>query len=523
MNTLILRANAVPMVWRNFLLLCSCVLLGDLLFWNTFPGLNIALFAVGLSALLIARTARRDMTGRAVAVLGALLMCAVMMVVHGSVLAMLTTLLLLAVFSAFMLEPALRSTLSATGQVIYNFASVPLAFFEGIGAAVPERGASRRGLRWLKISMLPVVVLFVYYWIYRFANPKFEEMTAGFMGRLADLLERFFTGIFTAHTVFILAIAFACGGLLFKLAPGFVADAEAKLADALVRVRRRRPHWMSPLSLNALERERRMGIVLLIMVNALLLVVNVIDIDWVWFGFTVEEGFSLKQFVHQGTWLLVISILLSMAILLYLFRRNLNFHPRTVWLKRLALLWVAQNVVLGISVCLRNAHYIGFHGLAYKRIGVIVFLVLVLIGLASLAWKIHAKRSTFFLVRVNGWAVLAMFTLLSCFNWDTIIVKYNLGHPNPAEIDTDNYLALSDKVLPLLHAHRADVERQMEKHSTNSVRWTETQDPEAFNDGLTRKTTAFVQRWEAVRWQSWTWAEQSTYDQLLNMTTPNAK
>ncbi|MFZ1687831.1 MAG: DUF4173 domain-containing protein [Flavobacteriales bacterium] len=517
MTTLILRAGTVPIVWRNFLLLCSCVLFCDVLFWNTFPGLNIVLGAMSLAALLIARAAPMAMTSRAKAVLFAMLLSATMVIVHASIISILATIVFLVLFSAFLLEPALRSVLSAMGQVLYNFASVPMSFFEGIGAAVPEKGASRRGFRWIKLSLLPVLVLFVYYHIYRVANPKFEELTAGFMGRFADLLERFFNGVFTAHTLFLLAMAYLTGGLLFRLAPGFVAGAEAKLSDALVRIRIRRPHWKTPLSLNALERERRMGLVLLVAVNALLLMVNIIDINWVWFGFTVPEGFSLKQFVHEGTWLLILSILLSMGILLRLFRRNLNFHPRTLWLKRLALLWVAQNVVLGISVFLRNAHYIGFHGLAYKRIGVIVFLLLVLIGLATLAWKIHTKRSTFYLLRVNGWTAFAVLAMLTCFNWDRIIVEYNLDHPNPGEIDTDNYLALSDKVLPLLYAHQQDVSRQMVKHSANAVRWTETQDPEVFKEGLDRKSRAFLQRWEMAGWQSWTWAEQRTYNELLYM------
>lgn len=523
MTTLLLRAYTIPAVWRNMLLICFGVLLCDQLFWNTFPGLNIALAGTILATILVARSKPATMTGRAKASLVALLICAVMVIVHASVIAILGTVISLLLFSAFMIEPVLRSTLGAAGQLLYNFASVPVAFFEGIGTALPQKGASRRGFGWLKLSLLPLAVLFLFFQIYREANPRFEDLTSGFMGRLAEMFERFFTGIFTAHALFLLVMAYLMGGVLLRLAPGFVGEVEAKLKDALDRVRSRRPRWKAPLGLNALERERRMGMVLLVLVNALLAVENVIDIDWVWFNFEVPAGFSLKQFVHEGTWLLILSILLSMAILLRLFRRNLNFHPGATWLKRLALLWVLQNTILGISVFLRNAHYIGFHGLAYKRIGVIVFLALVLIGLVTLAWKIHRTRSTFYLLRVNGWAAVAVLALLTCFNWDTIIVKYNLGHPNPGEIDTDNYLALSDKVLPLLYAHQQDVSRQMEKHRANSVRWTETQDPEVFKEGLDRKTRAFIERWEKADWRSWTLAEQRTYDELVRLSTVDPK
>jgi hypothetical protein len=81
-------------------------------------------------------------------------------------------------------------------------------------------------------------------------------------------------------------------------------------------------------------------------------------------------------------------------------------------------------------VFLRNYHYIDFHGLAYKRIGVIVFLALVLVGLVTLFFKIRDKKSFYHLLRVNAWAVLAAFTGLTTVNWDGLITRYNLSHWN---------------------------------------------------------------------------------------------
>lgn len=513
---------AIPVIWRNAALLALMALLNDALFWQQALGINVVIAVGAFTAVLLVRTGGA-IAMEAKAMFLAMAVCSAMTVLHGSALAITLTICWLVVFCGFMLAPGLRNVFSATGQVLHNLASVPLSFAEGLVQAVPGKGTPRKGFSWLKLSLLPVLVLLTYYWIYRAANPKFNAMTEGLMSGLADLIDHLVRGVFTGHALFLLLSAAASGALLLKLAPGRVAAAEAKLTDAMMRLRLRRPHWKAPLPMNALERERRIGLLLLVLVNALLLLVNVIDIDWVWFGFYVEEGFSLKQFVHQGTWLLIISILLSMAILLRLFRRNLNFHPRAVWLKRLALLWLVQNAVLAVSVFLRNMHYIGFHGLAYKRIGVIVFLALVVAGLATLAWKIHARRSTFFLCRVNAWAAVALLTLFSCFDWDVVIVKYNLAHPNPAEIDTDNYLALSDKVLPLLHRHRNDVERQMAKHATNHVRWTDTQDPSVFNEALAAKTRAFLGRWRTNGWRSWTLAEQRAYDELIGLATPKPR
>ena len=116
--------------------------------------------------------------------------------------------------------------------------------------------------------------------------------------------------------------------------------------------------------------------------------------------------------------------------------------------------WISQNGLLAISVGIRNYHYIDYHGLAYKRIGVIFFLALTLFGLGSLFVKIANKKSGYFLWRTNAWAVYGVMVLLALFNWDGIITKHNLNHNTDKDIDIPFLLTLSDKVLPELHEHR---------------------------------------------------------------------
>jgi signal transduction histidine kinase len=262
--------------------------------------------------------------------------------------------------------------------------------------------------------------------------------------------------------------------------------------------------------MNPLERERRRAVILLVLVNALLAVVNAIDINWVWFGFQVPEGFSLKQFVHEGTYALIFSILLSMVVVLWYFRGNQNFYQKDPWLKRLALLWVAQNAVLGISVFLRNWHYMSFHGLAYLRIGVIMFLLLMVVGLITLFLKVKERRTLFYLLRVNTWAAFTVLIGLTTVDWDRLIVRVNLEHSNPGEIDIDNYLAMSDKVLPLLYANLDLVEQQMARHRNNRVRWVDHLEPQAFRDALDAKRDRFMERMRSQHWQEWTWADART-------------
>ena len=64
------------------------------------------------------------------------------------------------------------------------------------------------------------------------------------------------------------------------------------------------------------------------MVNVLLLVVNIIDINWLWIDFNPKSIDNLSQLVHEGTYVLIFSILLSMAIIEYFFRGNINFYKK---------------------------------------------------------------------------------------------------------------------------------------------------------------------------------------------------
>ena len=102
-----------------------------------------------------------------------------------------------------------------------------------------------------------------------------------------------------------------------------------------------------------------------------MLTVNIIDIDWVWLNFEYEGEINLTQFVHEGTYLLILSILISMGIILYFFRKNLNFYPGKQKLQIITYIWIAQNAVLAVSVAARNKHYTHHSGHANTRIAVV--------------------------------------------------------------------------------------------------------------------------------------------------------
>ena len=69
------------------------------------------------------------------------------------------------------------------------------------------------------------------------------------------------------------------------------------------------------------------------------------DINHVWLNFQWDGQF-LKEFVHDGTYILIINIIISILLVLYFFKANLNFFKKNKILKTLTYIWVGQNFFL---------------------------------------------------------------------------------------------------------------------------------------------------------------------------------
>lgn len=417
-------------------------------------------------------------------------------------------------FVGALIAPGLRSILSALGMGMSNCA---MSFRQFLSPVEKEQNRRKsRGYRFklLRYYILPFIVILVFVGLYGAANPEFGNYAEAFFEKLEDLF-----GLLNLWFIGTLLLGFMISIVLFRRARNQrLGDIDARANDSKLRVKSGK-RFFKPLGL---KNESHAAVFLFASLNAILLFMNVLDIDHVWLNFK-WEGQYLRQFVHYGTIVLIAAIVLSAGLVLYLFRGNLSFYSKNKTLKILCYAWLAQNVILAISAGLRNMYYIQYYSLAYKRIAIVFFLLLAIYGLYSVYVKIRDTRSVFYILRKNALVWLLVLVVSAGFNWDRIIAEYNFSRGKNAFVHL-NYLAhLSDSALPdldqplaeLQEIHQYQEQSFFDGSSLSSRLYSLIYlDPKVYCSMITLRKRKFIERWEASSWLEWNFAESRSYGEL---------
>ena len=506
-------------------------MLFSLVFWQEKLGINTVLFDAFILAAMFYLYANARQNAVLRWLLAGHLICLAMIVVHNTLLskiAFVTTLLLIVGFA----EYVHRSAWFAGGSVLLNIIFCVASFGEQFKR---ERSAKRKrtGIaRFIRFAIIPLLLVLIFFVIYTAANSVFQEMTV----RLELYIERFLDAVFGVFSpqrlLFLVFGIYVTGSLLLRSRLNYFSNKERTRKDDLQRTR---TSWKQRIQkpsfafteivmgrfargMMALKNENTTGMVSLLLLNALLLVINVIDISYLWFDFDYMGDVFLYKMVHEGTELLIVSIIMAMLVVLFFFKGNLNFYRRNKWLKYGAYAWIIQNSVLVISVLLRDYYYIARYGLAYKRIGVLFFLLMVLIGLATVFIKIWQRRTAYFLFRVNAWAGITLLVLASTIHWDELIAGYNLQRKDKVPLDAAFLLTLSDKTLPLLDANleafkkrQAEIPQESSDSRSGSDSWSRGNTCDTcFVEQILARKDLFLQRQSHLSWLSWNYADAFT-------------
>ncbi|MFD2245556.1 DUF4173 domain-containing protein [Pontibacter ruber] len=475
---------------NNDLYLLSAVAAYSYLFYQQSPGINFFLFTALILVLIYRQTdkaIRKHSNWYLTA--GASILTAVSVLLNGSGLAVFMNLVSLVLLAGFSFSPR-SSVFVAAANAVYSLAYslVETGIRISNNKEQAGGGAILAGVQRQHISMvgIPLVISVVFLMIYASASSAFSYVLSQI--RL-DVISWGWIGFTLLDFVLLF-------GLLHPLTITFITEKDLATGNSLTRLKVRKP---VSFKFPALKYEYRTSILLLVMLNLLLLFFILSDAFYLTIG-TLPPSVVWADYLHQGVYGLIFSILLAIGVLLYVFRGNLNFYRHNQRLKQLAYIWLALNVVLVLLTLTKNCIYVFNYGLTYKRIGVYTYLTLTAIGLFFSFIKVANLKNNWFLFRKNAWALYTVLLVLAMFNWDRVITFYNISIAR----NTDYiYLSrLSDVNLPeLIQASR------LRNHTFSEIQV----------QSLLYRKKRFIDEASARDWQSWSYSDWLVQEKLKGL------
>jgi hypothetical protein len=489
---------------NDWIILVTC-LLYSFLFYKQAPGTNFLLFTtLLLGGLLLKDKSLLKSYYWKLAATGSLL-SALCIVYYGNTLAVIANVISLSILSALSYR-ANTSVVAALLFSVYSYSSSAVFMVREWNArkkAKMELQSNSTGRKWILI-LIPILITVIFFFMYRASNPLFSDFTK-------NINLDFISWNWITFTLGGLILLY---GFFFHQKLTSLSELDEHIPNDL------RPAPLQPIILFgkkiSINDEEFSGVLLFMLLNALLLVVNALDANFIFSDRDLPEGVTHSQFVHQNTDMLIASILIAIVIILFYFRGAINFSAKNKTIRLLAYIWVIQNAFILLSTVFKNNMYVLEYGLTYKRIGVYVYLMLTFIGLTTTFIKIMNKKTNAYLFRINGWLFYGFLILTTFINWDSLITEFNFHKAKHAE--PDYLLHLSNVPFPALYRFQHDsVNKQNngveKKIQDTAATWVSA--PGYFDRNRDKQLYDFLRHRNDLGWRSWNYSSETIYNELL--------
>jgi hypothetical protein len=117
------------------------------------------------------------------------------------------------------------------------------------------------------------------------------------------------------------------------------------------------------------------------------------------------------------------------------------------------------------------------------------------------------------LLRINALSVFCLLVILSFFNWDRIIAKYNFGHANQSFVHFDFLCQMNDSSLPYLDKDLETLQ-MIEAGNDRFPSKIEYMDAAVYYDIIQSRKLQFIENQEKQHWLSWNLASAQAYTAL---------
>lgn len=490
-----------------------CAFLVTLLFHNQSIGVNLLIFEIIIIPLVILTSKIRLNSTYAIVSVSAVGLTSIFSVITSTDFIIFMNFMSVLVFLGVVLYPNANLLLSNAILSAFSILKSPLTFSRELVGL--RNGNTRYILKFIRMSIIllfPVLVVGIFILMYKSANPIFNNLIDSITSSISIIIDTIIRNIdFSVVRTFILGLLISAG-IWLQIKEKRIIEFDSKVNLNLVRRSTITTRYFSMLSL---RNEYTAALFLFSSLTIVISLLNILDIYWVWFNFE-WNGQSLKTFVHEGTYILILSIIISISLVLYYFRRNLNFYPNNIFLKRIVYLWLAQNALLSVSVGVRNYWYIHYFSLAYKRIGVFVFLVLAVFCIYTIWIKVRDQKSIYYLIKMNGLSLFIVLVATSLLNWDLIIANYNFNNPNKSFLHLEFMASLSDCTLPDIDKPLPDIEaiEKQQSQKFQSLRY-QPMSAKEYRQIIENRKVAFKEKWENQHFLSWNYPDYKAYQELF--------
>ena len=460
------------------------------LMWYQDLGVNAFIFALLLvnSIFIYKKEVRANSAARYTA--AAFLLSAAFVGVNGIVYGKVMYYLSMIVFLSFAQLSSLRSLCWAVLSAVANVRqSLQLECSLIVQTAAQpfenKNNKTRSGKNWevllIRIAIVSLLLI-IFLAIFLSANAQFNKLWMNIFNPIVDFLSKVFSHISFFDIFHFLFIFYFLSLFFLPFQENTFAKYDRSFQDNFVRTKKKfyERFYKKGLSVD-LKNEYKTALLCFIALNILLLCVNLTDMFSVWMG-KIPSTNELSSFVHTGTYLLIYSVLLSAGIMLYFFRENLNLYSKNKYLKYAANVWIIQNTFLLLSTGLRNYYYITQCGLTYKRIGVYIFLIIVLLSLLYLFIKINHKKTFYYYYKMCCWELFSVLVVSGFFNWDVIICKYNTAFQKE-NMDYNYMESLSQQALSYTHNHSLNIKENDSTDVSDFIDEVQNRNWQSFNLG----------------------------------------
>lgn len=482
---------------KNDWILIITVALYSFLFYKESAGINFVLFNLALIISLLIKDQQVLKSRAWLLTASGSMLSALCVVCYGNGLSVTANIISLSLLSALSYSKNTSVVVSLLFS-IYSFASSFIIVI--IERQQRDKEPQERKITKWGLIIIPILITLIFFFMYRSSNALFNNFTKNISFDFISINWIFFT----FSGVILLT------GFFYHQRMKTIGELDENASNSID------PSHSKTITLFgkevSLTDEEFSGKLLFVLLNLLLLVVNVLDIQFMFIDNKLPKGVTYSEFVHQGTGMLITSILMAIAVILFYFRGALNFSKKGNTIKWLAYAWIIQNAFMICSTLFRNNMYVAEYGLTYKRIGVYVYLILTLTGLITTYIKIAKVKSNFFLFRANGWAFYTVLAIAATVNWDRFISEFNTS--TAKQVQTDYLLDLSYTILPKLYAYHNDSIEGKNENVKNVVNGFRINNYVRVRD---KQLYSFFKEHDSLAWKSWYYDEKRTHDELVQM------